>query len=77
MLPGQEGVLRAVVTGKAGVGPNALLAAVQQQAEARVLFTGQRGRTLSGLGFEAGFEKEGAALLPCGSQYFGEVTVRV
>lgn len=76
LLPGQEGLLRAVVSVKAGVAPAAALAAAQQQAVARVLFTGQRGRTLSGLGFEAGMEVEGAEFMPCGCQYFGEITLR-
>ncbi len=76
ILPGQEGLLRAVVPVKQGATLAAALAAAQKQAVARVLFTGQRGRTLSGLGFEAGMEEDGAEFMPCGMQYFGEVSVR-
>ena len=89
VMPGQQGLLRAVVSVRSGVAAAAALAAAQEQAQARVLFTGQRGRTLSGLGFEAGLEQEGGkgkgkagegaagdGFVACGCQYFGEATVR-
>ena len=76
VFPGQEGLLRAVVTAKKGVSAAAAYEAVQQQAAARVLLTGQRGRTLSGAGFEASMEVDGAEYMPGACLYFGEVLVR-
>lgn len=77
VAPGADGELRAVFGCKAGVAPGAATAALQRQAEARVLFSARPGRSLSGLGFQVAEAEPAAAFMPAQIQCFGEVTVRV
>jgi hypothetical protein len=75
--PGGSGELRAVLGCKAGVAAAAATAALQRQAEARVLFSVRPGSSLSGVGFEVSAPEPDSQYMVGHAQCFGELTVRV
>lgn len=77
IAPGASGELRAVLGCKAGVAAAAATAALQRQAEARILFSMRPGRSLSGLVFQVAAAEAEAPYMGGNAQCFGEMTVRV
>lgn len=77
IAPGSQGTFRAVFGCKPGVAAAAATAALQRQAEARVLFSARPGKTLSGLGFQVAPAEPEAAYMAANVQCFGDMTVRL
>ncbi|KAI3435853.1 hypothetical protein D9Q98_001911 [Chlorella vulgaris] len=77
MAPGAGGELRAVFGCKAGVTAAAATAALQRQAEARLLFSLRPGKSLSGVGLQVAAPEPEAAYMAGNAQCFGEMTVRL
>lgn len=71
---GGEGLLRAVIKGKPGVGAEALAAALRRSTLARVRFSLRPGAALSGVGFQVSGPEEEASFLRGNVQCYGECT---
>lgn len=77
IMPGQHGLLQAVLSTKHGELYLTALDALHRQLTARVILSGQRGRSLSGLSLEVGLESHEPEFNPGSCQYFAEITAKL